>query len=298
MSLAERLRELERQGIDLVAILGGDIAITPHELQEILRGFPRGGEDRLYSELLFQLTMRRFDEAEAAELWRLVARHKERLNVELKRNVGFRVALLDYLSNKQTRLRDVRILASAEFDAIMAQVYADSLTGVHNRGYFAEQFTRELERAQRYSGKVSLLLLDIDNFKLYNDTRGHVAGDDALKAIAACLKTTARATDVVCRYGGDEFAIICPRTVKHDALTLADRLRRAVKLLGFVPHLRTPVEPLTLSVGVATYPDDADGTTELVQIADKALYRAKEESARLAGFAPSAPAAPPPPPKA
>jgi len=288
MSLEERLRELERQGIDLVAILGGDVVISPHELQEILRSFPRGVEEVLYSEILYQITLRRFGEAEAAELWRLVARHKERLNTELRRNVGFRVALLDYLSNKQPRLRDVRILAATEFDAIMAQVHADSLTGVHNRGYFAEQSARELERAQRYSGKVSFLLLDVDNFKLYNDTRGHVAGDEALKAIAACLKSTARATDVVCRYGGDEFAIICPRTVKHDALTLADRLRKAVKQLGFVPHLRTPIEPLTLSVGVATYPDDADAVKELVEIADQALYRAKEEAARLAGL--SAPA--------
>ena len=284
MSLAERLRELERQGIDLIAILGGDLAITPHELQEILRGFPRGGEEVIYSELLYQITLRRFSEAEAAELWRLVARHKERLNAELRRNVGFRVALLDYLSNKQPRLQDVRILSRAEFDVIMGQVYTDSLTGVHNRGYFTEQCLREMERAQRYSGKVSLLMLDVDNFKLYNDTRGHVAGDEALKTVAACLKSTARATDVVCRYGGDEFAIICPRTVKHDALTLADRLRKAVKNLGLMPHLRTPVEPLTLSVGVATYPDDADAIKELLQIADKALYHAKEEAVRLAGI--------------
>ncbi len=284
MSLAERLRELERQGIDLIAILGGDVTITPHELQEILRGFPRGAEEVIYSELLYEITLRRFSEAEAAELWRLVARHKERLNAELRRNVGFRVALLDYLSNKQPRLQDVRILSRAEFDTIMGQVYTDSLTGVHNRGYFTEQCMREMERAQRYSGKVSLLMLDIDNFKLYNDTRGHVAGDEALKTVAGCLKSAARATDVVCRYGGDEFAIICPRTVKHDALTLADRLRKAVKNLGLVPHLRTPVEALTLSVGVATYPDDADAIKELLQIADKALYHAKEEAVRLAGI--------------
>ncbi|HAK96367.1 MAG TPA: hypothetical protein DCM87_15585 [Planctomycetes bacterium] len=293
MSLADRLRELEQRGIDLVAILGGDVAITPHELQEILRGFPRGAEELLYSELLYQITLRRFEEKEAAELWRLVARHKERLNAELKRNVGFRVALLDYLTNKQARLRGVRLVSGAEFDDVMAQVYTDALTGVYNRGYFAEQLARELERAQRYSGKVSLLMLDIDNFKLYNDTRGHVAGDEALKAVAACLRSTARATDLVCRYGGDEFAIICPRTVKHDALTLADRLRKAVRNLGFVPNVRTAIEPITLSVGVASYPDDADALKSLIECADQALYRAKDEAARLARLA----AAPPPRPQ-
>ncbi len=293
MSLIERLRDLEQRGIDLVAILGGDVAITPRELQEILRGFPRGAEELLYSELLYQITLRRFDEKEAADLWRLVARHKERLNVELKRNVGFRVALLDYLTNKQSRLHGVRLLSGKEFEDVMAQVHADALTGVHNRGYFAEQLTRELERAQRYSGKVSLLMLDIDNFKLYNDTRGHVAGDEALKAIAACLQSTARATDLVCRYGGDEFAIICPRTVKHDALTLADRLRKAVKNLGFVPNVRTALEPITLSVGVAAYPDDADALKALIECADQALYRAKDEATRLARLA----AAPPPRPQ-
>ena len=188
MSLAERLRELEQRGIDLVAILGGDVAVTPREFQEILRGFPRGAEDLLYSELLYQITLRRFDEKEAAELWRLIARHKERLNAELKRNVGFRVALLDYLTNKQPRVRAVRILSGPEFDDVMAQVNMDALTSVYNRGCFAAQLARELERAQRYSAKVSLLMLDIDNFKLYNDTRGHVAGDEALKAVAACLR--------------------------------------------------------------------------------------------------------------
>ena len=289
MSLAERLRELEQRGIDLVAILGGDVAVTPREFQEILRGFPRGAEDLLYSELLYQITLRRFDEKEAAELWRLIARHKERLNAELKRNVGFRVALLDYLTNKQPRVRAVRILSGPEFDDVMAQVNMDALTSVYNRGCFAAQLARELERAQRYSAKVSLLMLDIDNFKLYNDTRGHVAGDEALKAVAACLQATARVTDLVCRYGGDEFAIICPRTVKHDALTLADRLRKAVKNLGLVPDVRTAAEPITLSVGVASYPDDADAPKALIECADQAIYRAKDEAgslARLAGAPP------------
>ena len=290
MSLAERLRELEQRGIDLVAILGGDVAVTPREFQEILRGFPRGAEDLLYSELLYQITLRRFDEKEAAELWRLIARHKERLNAELKRDAESHVALLDYLTNKQPRVRAVRILSGPEFDDVMAQVNMDALTSVYNRGCFAAQLARELERAQRYSAKVSLLMLDIDNFKLYNDTRGHVAGDEALKAVAACLQATARVTDLVCRYGGDEFAIICPRTVKHDALTLADRLRKAVKNLGLVPDVRTAAEPITLSVGVASYPDDADAPKALIECADQALYRAKDEAGRLARLA----GAPPP----
>jgi diguanylate cyclase (GGDEF)-like protein len=194
------------------------------------------------------------------------------------------VALLDYLGNKQSILRGARLVGRGEFEVLLSQVDVDDLTQVYNRRYFTEQLNRELDRARRYGSKVSLLLVDVDNFKLYNDTRGHVAGDTALGEVAAALSRSARTTDLVCRYGGDEFAVICPRTVKHDALTLADRLRKAVKETDLRPDLKAGAQPLSLSVGVATYPDDADESVALVEAADQALYRAKEEADRLASY--------------
>ena len=282
MNLSEQLRGLERQGIDLVGILSGDVEIAPGELCEILRRLPRGSEDMLYGELLEQLTLKRLPEDEARRLWELVARHKERMNVRLGRNVGFRVAYLDYLSNVQARLRHVRLVAGEDFEEIVSNADLDGLTGVYNRRYFNLQFKREIDRAQRYAGHLSLLLVDVDGFKLYNDTRGHVAGDGALKRIAGCLTAAARVTDYVCRYGGDEFGVVCPRTVKHDALTLAERLRKAVQDMGLRPDVKPAGRVLALSVGVASFPDDGRTSQELVEVADRQLYHAKEEQARMA----------------
>jgi diguanylate cyclase (GGDEF)-like protein len=281
MSLGGQIRKLEEQGIDLVGILGGDLKISPHEMGEILRKLPRGLEDTLYSELIQQLTLQRLPEEEARRIWNLVTRHKQWLNRALGRNVGFRVAFLDYLSNKQPLLRGARLIGNDAFEMLVSQVSTDDLTKVYNRRYLMDQLAREIDRARRYGSKLSLLLVDVDNFKLYNDTRGHVAGDEALREVAAALARSARTTDLVCRYGGDEFAILCPRTVKHDALTLADRLRKAVRDADLKPDLRTGARALTLSVGVATYPDDAEESVALIQRADEALYRAKEEANKL-----------------
>ncbi len=284
MSLGGQIQNLEQQGIDLIGILAGDLKMSPQELGEILRRLPRGSEDILYSELLYHVTLQRFSEEEARRIWHLVTRHKQWMNRSLGRNVGFRVALLDYLVNKQSILRGARLVGRGEFEVLLGQVDVDDLTQIYNRRYFTEQLTRELDRARRYGSKVSLLLVDVDNFKLYNDTRGHVAGDAALGAVAAALVRSARTTDVVCRYGGDEFTVICPRTVKHDALTLADRLRKAVRETDLKPDLKAGAQPLSLSVGVATYPDDADESLALIEAADQALYRAKEEADRLASY--------------
>ncbi len=288
MSISGHLRELQRDGIDLVAILGGDTTLAPDQLREILRKLPRGAEEKLYSELLYHLTLQRYPEEEARRLWDLVLRHKERLARQLGRNVGFRVALLDYFTNKQQLLRGVRIISSDRFEELLNQIDTDDLTQVYNRRYFMEQLNRELQRARRYGSKVSLLLVDVDNFKLYNDTHGHVAGDAALRKIASALATNARVSDLVCRYGGDEFAIICPRTVKHDALTLAERLRNAVAELDLRPKLRG-AEPVTLSVGVATFPDDAEESLALIEQADRSLFAAKQEAEKLASFQREAP---------
>ena len=122
MSLSGQLRKLEEQGIDLVGILGGDQKISPQQLAEILRRLPRGAEDHLYSELLYQITLQRFTEEEARRLWHLISRHKQWLNRALGRNVGFRVALLDYLSNKQSILKGVRIVGREAFEVLLSQV--------------------------------------------------------------------------------------------------------------------------------------------------------------------------------
>lgn len=281
MHLRDEIYALEAQGVDLVAILGADQHLTPEELGKVLSGLPSGAHDSLYSELLYFVARLELPEDESKALWEQILRHKQRLKQQLNRNVGFQVAMLDYLSNKRQMLDKVRFLNSRVYQTLITQVDHDSLTGVFNRRFFQQHLLREIKRAHRYGSALSLLMLDLDNFKLYNDTCGHLAGDRALAVIADSLKKTVRAADLVCRYGGDEFAVICSRTVKHDALTLADRLCARVKALNLLPDVKSYSKPLGVSVGLATCPEDASEVEALIQIADDALFAAKKEGDHL-----------------
>jgi diguanylate cyclase (GGDEF)-like protein len=149
----------------------------------------------------------------------------------------------------------------------------DGLTGLLNRHYFEERLTEEIDRANRTRSHVSLLMVDIDGFKAFNDTHGHVSGDEALRLVSATVRGTVRTMDIVARYGGEEFAVILPETARAEAGAIAERIRREVEA---IPHaVDGATVRLTISVGVAEYPADADSLRELILRADKALYRAK-----------------------
>lgn len=147
----------------------------------------------------------------------------------------------------------------------------DGLTGLYNYRHFRELLTQEIRRSRRYSHLLSLLMVDIDNFKNYNDAYGHPAGDEALKVIAETMQSKVRGVDVVGRYGGEEFVIILPETPKAHAAIVAERVRKAVAETTLPTGDR-----LTISIGVVTYPEDAPGNEELISLADKALYQAKQ----------------------
>jgi diguanylate cyclase (GGDEF)-like protein len=149
------------------------------------------------------------------------------------------------------------------------QSRVDGLTGLRNRREFEERLEEELARSQRYDLTFSLALVDLDQFKQYNDTKGHLAGDLLLKQIASTIKESVRGSDVVARYGGDEFVVILPETGKQGAVFGCERLRKRVQE-KFGPDI-------TASIGVATFPDDAVLKKALLEKADSALYRAKRE---------------------
>ena len=154
------------------------------------------------------------------------------------------------------------------------EAITDPLTGVANRRYFQNQLAREVARAQRFQRPLSLLMLDLDDFKRYNDTFGHPAGDEALKLIARTLEQHIRSVDIVARYGGEEFAVILPETPRDKALQVAQRIVKAIGPLHKKPG--SPLRaPLTVSVGVATMPDHATSMEDLILAADVALYHAK-----------------------
>jgi diguanylate cyclase (GGDEF)-like protein len=151
----------------------------------------------------------------------------------------------------------------------------DALTGLYNRRYFEQELPQELERAHRYEQTFGLLMIDVDNFKMFNDTYGHPMGDRVLATIATTIKKALRTVDFAFRYGGEELTVILPETSRKSACQVAERIREQVvtdtiKLMGAV--LKTPI---TVSVGVACYPFDGEDAVTLVTRADDLLYQAK-----------------------
>ena len=150
-------------------------------------------------------------------------------------------------------------------------VNSDPLTGLLNRRAFDERLDLEIQRAQRYQRPLSLLFIDIDHFKQVNDRHGHVVGDEVLRAVATVLKDGLRATDAACRYGGEEFAVILVETDRHEAFSIAERIRLAAE--------NNRIEQLdksaTISVGVSVLSPE-DLAVDLVQRADNSMYVAKK----------------------
>jgi len=198
--------------------------------------------------------------------------------MELRRVVAELERSTAELRTYQERLEQYqRELESANL-ALQALTVTDSLTGVRNRRAFDHVLQEELARADRQGTPLSLLLIDIDGFKPYNDEFGHLAGDQALRDVAALLAAHTRPFDVVARYGGEEFAVILPNTGEGAALAAGERLRCAVEA-GSWSERR-----LTISVGAATCAGDTNAT-ELVAEADRALYRMKQGGRNRVGHA-------------
>lgn len=151
----------------------------------------------------------------------------------------------------------------------------DWLTKLWNYGKFQHHLSFEIERSKLNDATVSLVMADVDNFKIYNDTFGHIKGDEALKQVASVLQSKSRKFDIVARYGGEEFAIIMPNTSKESARLFAERLRNEVERLYAEKEGLPPQHRLTISCGIASYPEDAAGKDELILKADLSLYEAK-----------------------
>lgn len=156
------------------------------------------------------------------------------------------------------------------------QAVRDGLTGLLNRRYLEEVLTKLIERTQHHPYQVALILLDIDHFKAINDSYGHLAGDEVLRNISMVLRGHVRPHDLACRYGGEEFCLVLPRTSLAVAVERADKIRRAIKYLR-LNYEGEAIRPITLSLGVACAPEHGARVETLIQQADKALYRAKSQ---------------------
>ena len=183
-------------------------------------------------------------------------------------------ALLEMNRELEAKIHE-RTHELAEANARLAQLaVTDGLTGLYNHRHFHERLTLEVERSQRSGLPLSLLMLDVDHFKQFNDTFGHPAGDEVLRQLARVLADTRRANDVVARYGGEEFAVILVDTAKFTAAKVAERVRERVYANDF-SEAAPKAGKLGVSIGVATFPDDGSDVEALVRAADTALYAAK-----------------------
>ncbi|MBI4667756.1 MAG: diguanylate cyclase [Elusimicrobia bacterium] len=169
-------------------------------------------------------------------------------------------------------------------EQLLRETITDALTGIYNFRYFQEVMRRELERARRYERPLSVLIVDIDHFKQYNDAQGHEMGNVILKMAAQMLRETLRAEDTLARYGGEEFVVLLADTKKEQALAAADRLRTAIETAQFPGGDKQPLGKVTVSVGGAAYPVDAHTTQALIERADRALYKAKNDGRNRAAW--------------
>lgn len=179
---------------------------------------------------------------------------------------GYRVGDPGYSSVRETLLR-----LNRQLEDVLEAAKRDSLTGLYNRAHFETALHQRIEYANRRTDTLAVAMIDLDGFKEVNDTQGHGMGDLALRQIGHLLAEQARDTDIVARYGGDEFAWLMPGTSVEAALAVADRIRRLAYTVREEMDL-----PISLSIGIAACPDDAASLTELIDFADAAMYLAKD----------------------
>jgi len=254
--------------LDLVSALAGDRPLRQAEKNR-LRDLKKSRGLRFFSDLLYSITHQYFPPEVAEGLWAEVLRHKHGLSKALGRNVRIAVAALDYLSNITGNIGSATLVGEAHIEEIVGLSLRDGLTGLFNHTYFYQQIDLEVRRYVRYGALVSLVLIDIDDFKEVNDTYGHREGDRILAAMGRTLMRVARDSDICCRYGGEEFAVILPLTNVHKAGVFANRLK--TELVERLPGGRT----VTVSIGVTSCGKKTGTYRDLVEKADVALYQAK-----------------------
>ena len=288
-------RLIEEQKMDLYALIETYRRIKEGEIQPKLMQFTRSLEFPLKesSGLVYEAL---YEVVPVYIKNHLIGQYKDdplvhRLNLKdfiiaplWSKNNPMGIIIVDnYITKKPITDEDLRIFTmfinqasgaienSKTYEDTLMRAHTDTLTSLWNYGYFQYKLDEEIMKARSDNRKISVLMVDIDNFKKFNDTFGHQAGDEALKNIATNIRRSARKIDIACRYGGEEFSFILPDTSKEEATTIAERMRTTIS------HTTIMNYTFTISIGVASFPEDAQNKEELVRKSDWALYKAKNE---------------------
>ncbi|MHB1399017.1 MAG: diguanylate cyclase domain-containing protein [Trichloromonadaceae bacterium] len=231
----------------------------------------RGGKE-VYSLVLRHLTCKTFEPEQASRHWQGALEHRNRPADKHR----LRPALLDYLQ-VAGELHDPRIVEAELLESIRHASVSDGLTGLFNQTCFKEYLAKLLaDQGKDSIGRFAVVLLDLDHFKQYNDRGGHLAGDDALRLVAETLTRNIRHGDMAVRYGGEEFGLLLHRVNFSDAFAVVERIRRDIEALPFSHQECLDSGNLTLSAGIALFPEDGRDRDTLLRQADRELYRAKE----------------------
>ncbi len=210
---------------------------------------------------------------ESSSLWEKTVAHREEMRQRLNRNVSIITAMNDLLDLLGKNNIKKQIIETRKLEQILANTTKDSLTGLYNRTYFNEICRQQVHFSQRYQNSLSILFLDIDNFKHINDTYGHTVGDSALKMVASIINTAKRSSDISARFGGEEFILLMPQTTSDNACLVGERIRKEIEKTSFLCNGKK--FHLTISGGIASSPQHAQTAEELIIMADSALYLAK-----------------------
>jgi diguanylate cyclase (GGDEF)-like protein len=201
----------------------------------------------------------------------------DRQNRQLMEDLEDRNHELEVMNRQLEQKVSERTVELAEANARLGQLaVTDGLTGLYNHRHFHERLAMEVERSGRNGLPLALFMIDVDRFKRYNDRQGHPAGDEVLRQVARILSDGRRVNDFCARYGGEEFTVVLVDTPKATAAKLAEKLRQRVAEFAFPHRAEQPGGAITISVGVAAFPDDGNDAASLVRAADAALYRAKD----------------------
>jgi diguanylate cyclase (GGDEF)-like protein len=255
--------------------LGPWLRLGSGQLESELRALEKTYRAAVYSELIYLLSHLRFPGSQAKSHWQAIDQHRRELEQKLGSFVDARVALASYFVHVNRKIQDPRIVELQLFEQSRTHAYRDELTSLPNHRFFVESLDREMLRARRSNQPMSLVMADIDDFRRYNERHGHRAGDVVLTEVARLLTASLRDEDIVARHGGEEFALILPSTPKAGAQLVAERTRAAIEARD-IPHDGLASQGrVTVSMGIATFPGDADDASGLVRCADRALYLAK-----------------------
>lgn len=226
-------------------------------------------KNRFYTVILRSITHESFENNKAEQYFKNILKHLDSLNKQLNRDVGIVVASIDYLSNIKKIMDEPKIIEEEKSEFIAETSTKDELTGLYLRDVFDVFLNKLIEENKRNNNNLSLLMIDIDDFKKVNDNYGHQKGDEVLSKVGDILNETIRKMDFVARYGGEELCVIMPNTNKENASLTANRIRENISKVNFDEF------SITVSIGVSQLNENITFSKDLILYADKALYKAK-----------------------